>query len=321
MTFEETYSNSNELRNRFRFLMEELKGKGDLEKMDHEDPFYGDFIATMKELKELEIPFLDDFSKQNILKTFYPVIVFFTKYYDFLRTTEKTDTKEYDAKMTEMMLLLANSQHEMLMIDAGELMPFSIRHGFKEDDLVDKLKSLFLEPSVKYHSVLEEIFSRNLETGSTVNPEEIKELLTRQMAKYDEILDLLATPGFDTDTSEESREALSKLYDELISIEQTDVQQIFNSMLYQTFVSVRLFEEMVYSDNVALLRGTAGPLKNRFTKMMDDMKYASEKYFTFRDEFLSTFCDRHGLDLKKALNEVFKEIDIYKNLRIISPEA
>ncbi len=102
--------------------------------------------------------------------------------------------------------------------------------------MVDKLKSLFLEPSVKYHSVLEEIFSRNLENGSTVNAEEIKELLTRQMAKYDEILDLMATPGFDPDSSEESKESLLKLYEELIDIELTNVPQIFTTLLIRAFL-------------------------------------------------------------------------------------
>lgn len=321
MTFEETYRSAQELRDRFRSLAEELKGKGDLDKMDHADPFYGDFIATLKELKEVEEPFLDDFYRQNILKTFYPVITFFTKYYEFLRATETTGTKEYDHKMTEMMLLLAHSQHEMLQIDASELMPFSVRYDLKEDEMVNKMKSLFLEPSVRYQSVLEEIFSRNLQDESNIDAAEIKELLSRQMAKYDEILDLIATPGFDSQGSEEEREELLALYDGLIEIEQTNVPQIFTSLMIKAFLPLQKFEELVFADNVSLIKGTAGPLKNRFTKMMDDMKHASESFFTQRDYFLKPFCERHNLDFNSAFDEVFEKIDIYKNLEVINPES
>ncbi len=321
MTFEETYRSSQELRERYRSIVDDLKIDHILKDLDPSDPLYIEFLTTSEQLKELEIAFLDDFFKQNILKTFYPVIVFFTKYYEFLRTTEKTDTKEYDGKMTEMMLLFAHSQHKLLLTYASELMPFSVRHGFKEDDLVDKLKSLFLEPSVKYHSVLEEIFSRNLENGSTVNAEEIKELLTRQMAKYDEILDLMATPGFDPDSSEESKESLLKLYEELIDIELTNVPQIFTTLLIRAFLPLQKFEELVFADNVSMIKGTAGPLKNRFTKLMDDMKDASEKFFIQRDVFFKSLCERHDLDFNSALDEIFEKIDTYKNLEIINPES
>lgn len=316
MTFEEVYKDSKELRDRFSSLMNEMVKKTEPEKTDPSDPISIELNSLFTQLKEKEEPFLNDFLTLNVLKTYYPIACFFTKYFEYLRKTGKTDTKEYDDNMVAMMLVFSQAQRDMLEMEKSILLPFSMRHGLNEDDMVKKLKNLGVEPSVKYDSAFEQIFAKDVPEDSSLDAKGIKEVVSLQMSKFNEILDLIATPGFDAENSNESKATLVKLYDELAAIEETNVRQILAAMLYQAFIPIKLFEEKVLSDNLALIRGTAGPLKDRFTKMMDELKQASEKFFTFRDYFIKSFCERHDLDLSEVLEEVFEKIDTYKNINI-----
>jgi len=316
MTFEEAYEGSRELRDRFSSLMSEMVKKPAGERMDPSDPLTIELNSLLVELKEKEQQFFDEFFEQTVLKTYYPVSIFFTRYFEFLRNADNTDAKKFDEDMVTLMLLFAETQREFLQMEKTLFLPFSMRHGVNKDDMVEKLKNLGVEPSVKYDSAFEEIFSKNIPEGSSLDPEGIKEVVTLQMSKFNEILDLIATPGFDAENSNESKAALVKLYDELAAIEETNVTQILNAMLYQAFFPVKLFEEKVFSENLARLRETAGPLKDRFTVMMDELKHATEKYMTMRDYFIKSFCGRHDLDLNAVLEEVFEKIDTYKNFRV-----